>query len=102
MAQLTNERVAYHNGEIKPESRVLVSFRDRGFKFGEAVFDTARTVRHKPFRLEEHVDRLFRSMRYLQIDAVSAVTRWCRSPTRCWSATCTSSLRTRTTGCFSG
>ena len=69
MAQLTNERVAYHNGEIKPESRVLVSFRDRGFKFGEAVFDTARTVRHKPFRLEEHVDRLFRSMRYLQIDA---------------------------------
>ena len=69
MTQRTNERVAYHNGEIKPESRVLVSFRDRGFTMGEAVFDTARTVRHKPFKLEEHVDRLFRSMRYLQIDA---------------------------------
>ena len=69
MTQRANERVAYHNGEIKPESRVLVSFRDRGFKFGEAVFDTARTVRHKPFKLAEHVDRLFRSMRYLQIDA---------------------------------
>ena len=69
MNQRTNERVAYHNGEIKPESRVLVSFRDRGFTMGEAVFDTARTVRHKPFMLEEHVDRLFRSMRYLQIDA---------------------------------
>ena len=69
MIQRANERVAYHNGEIKPESRVLVSFRDRGFKFGEAVFDTARTVRHKPFKLAEHVDRLFRSMRYLRIDA---------------------------------
>ena len=69
MVQHANERVAYHNGEIKPESRVLVSFRDRGFKYGEAVFDTARTVRHKPFKLEEHIDRLFRSMRYLQIDA---------------------------------
>ena len=69
MIQRTNERVAYHNGEIKPESRVLVSFRDRGFKFGEAVFDTARTVGHKPFKLGEHVDRLFQSMRYLQIDA---------------------------------
>ena len=69
MIQRTNERIAYHNGEIKPESRVLVSFRDRGFKFGEAVFDTARTIRHKPFKLEEHVDRLFQSMRYLQIDA---------------------------------
>ena len=36
----SNERVAFHNGEIKPESSVLVSFRDRGFKYGEAVFDT--------------------------------------------------------------
>ena len=69
MTRRTNERVAYHNGEIKPESRVLVSFRDRGFKFGEAVFDTARTVRHRPFKLVEHVDRLYRSMRYLRIGA---------------------------------
>ena len=64
----SNERVAFHNGVIKPESQVLVSFRDRGFKYGEAVFDTARTVRHEPFRLEEHVSRLFRSMRYLRIN----------------------------------
>ena len=69
MARRTNERVAYHNGEIKPESRVLVSFRDRGFKFGGAVFDTARTVRHTPFKLVEHVERLYRSMRSLRIDA---------------------------------
>ena len=70
MSDLANERVAYLNGEIIPESRVLVSFRDRGFKYGEAVFDTARTVRHKPFKLEEHVHRLFRSMKYLSIDAL--------------------------------
>ena len=55
MTRRSNERVAYHNGEIKPESRVLVSFRDRGFKFGEAVFDTARTIRHKPFKLGEGI-----------------------------------------------
>jgi branched-chain amino acid aminotransferase len=66
--QRQNERVAYHNGRIIPESEVLVSFRDRGFIFGDAVFDTARTFRHKPFRLKEHVDRLYRSLRYLQID----------------------------------
>ena len=69
MNPLANERVAYFNGEIVPESRVLVPFRDRGFKYGEAVFDTARTVRHKPFLLREHVRRLTRSMRYLGIDA---------------------------------
>ena len=63
-----NERVAYYNGRILPESEVLLPFRDRGFIFGDAVFDTARTFRHKPFRLKEHVDRLFRSLKYLQID----------------------------------
>jgi len=63
-----NERVAYHNGRILPESEVLISFRDRGFLFGDAVFDTARTFAHKPFRLKEHVDRLFHSLYYLRID----------------------------------
>ncbi len=62
------ERVAYHNGEIKPESQVVVSFRDRGFKYGDAVFDATRTFGGRPFRLEAHVERLYRSLRYLQID----------------------------------
>jgi branched-chain amino acid aminotransferase len=69
MPERPNERVVYMNGEIVPESRALVSFRDRGFKYGEAVFDSTRTVRHRPFKLEEHVRRLFRSMRYLGLDA---------------------------------
>jgi branched-chain amino acid aminotransferase len=63
-----NERVAYYKGRILPESEVLLPFRDRGFIFGDAVFDTARTFRHKPFRLKEHVERLYRSLRYLRID----------------------------------
>ena len=69
MSGLTNERVAYFNGEYMPESQVLIPFRDRGFKYGEAVFDTTRTVRHKTFRLSDHISRLFRSMRYLGIDS---------------------------------
>jgi branched-chain amino acid aminotransferase len=69
MAERPNERVAYFNGELVPESRVLISFRDRGFKYGEAVFDSTRTVSHKPFLLEQHVYRLLRSMRYLGLSA---------------------------------
>ncbi|MBT7645952.1 MAG: hypothetical protein HN768_02745, partial [Rhodospirillaceae bacterium] len=52
-----------------PESEVTVSFRDRGFKYGEAVYDATRTVKHKPFKLHEHIERLFCSMRYLEFDA---------------------------------
>jgi len=63
-----NERVAYLNGEIVPESKATISIRDRGFLLGDAVFDTTRTFGHKIFRLEEHLDRLFRSLKYLRID----------------------------------
>jgi branched-chain amino acid aminotransferase len=68
MAELVNERIAYHNGAYLPESRVLLPFRDRGFLYGDAVFDTTRTFRHRIFRLAEHVDRLYRSLRYVRID----------------------------------
>ena len=65
---LANERVAYFNGEIMPESRVLIPFRDRGYKFGDAAFDVARTFGGKAFKLREHVARLYRSLKYLRID----------------------------------
>jgi len=68
MTALANERVAYFNGKIVPESDVLVPFRDRGFMAGDAAFDTARTFKHRIFKLKEHIDRLYRSLRYLQID----------------------------------
>ena len=62
------DRIAYHNGRFVPERDVLVPFRDRGFKYGDAVFDTTRTFGGKIFKLAEHVDRLYRSLRYLRID----------------------------------
>jgi len=68
MTALANERVAYFNGKIMPESDVLIPFRDRGFMAGDAAFDTARTFNHRLFKLKEHIDRLYRSLRYLQID----------------------------------
>lgn len=68
MATLANERVAYFNGKIVPESDVLIPFRDRGFMAGDAVFDTARTVKHRIFKLKEHIDRLYNSLRYIQVD----------------------------------
>jgi branched-chain amino acid aminotransferase len=62
------DRIAYFNGRFVPERDVLVPFRDRGFKYGDAVFDTTRTFGHRIFKLREHVERLYRSLRYLRID----------------------------------
>jgi branched-chain amino acid aminotransferase len=68
MTQRLNERVVYFNGNIIPESRALLSFRDRSFRFGDGAFDTTRTFGHVIFKLEEHIDRFYRSARYLDLD----------------------------------
>jgi len=65
---LGNERVAWFNGKFVRESEVVIPFRDQGFLRGDAVFDMTRSFNGKAFRIEEHVARLYRSLRYLDID----------------------------------
>jgi len=61
------ERIVYFNGKYIPEGQAVVPFRDRSFKYGDGVFDMTRTFGHKIFKIEEHVDRLFNSLNYLDI-----------------------------------
>ncbi|MDE0389736.1 MAG: aminotransferase class IV, partial [Rhodospirillales bacterium] len=68
VVERANERVCYFNGEIVPESRALVSFRDRSFRYGDGAFDTTRTFGHRLFKLEEHIVRFYKTLRYLRID----------------------------------
>jgi branched-chain amino acid aminotransferase len=60
--------IVFFNGELKPENEVGISIRDRGFIYGDAVFDATRTFNGRPFRLREHVRRLYNSLRYVRID----------------------------------
>lgn len=62
------ERIVYLNGAFVPESEAKVSVLDSGFNAGDGVYDVTRTFRHKPFKLREHTDRLFRSLQYTRID----------------------------------
>ena len=65
---LANERVAWFNGKIVRESEVMIPFRDQGFLRGDAVFDMTRSFNGRAFRLKEHVARLYRSLKYLDLD----------------------------------
>ena len=60
--------IAYFNGEWVPNSEVKIDSNDRGFLVGDTVFDVERTFNGKGFRLKEHVDRLYRSLKYARID----------------------------------
>ncbi|MFZ1428662.1 MAG: aminotransferase class IV [Geminicoccaceae bacterium] len=46
---------------------MLLSFRDRGFLYGDAVCDTTRTFVHRLFKLPDHIERLYCSLGYVRI-----------------------------------
>ncbi len=62
------ENIVFFNGELKPESEVGIPIRDRGFIYGDAVFDATRTFNGTPFRLRDHIHRLYDSLSYLRIE----------------------------------
>lgn len=65
---LANTRVAWFNGTIMPERNVLIPYRDKSWKVGDGAFDMTRTFNGAIFRLKEHIDRFYRSLRYVRID----------------------------------
>jgi len=68
MPARTNERVAWFNGEFVAESAVRIPFRDSSWVYGDGGFDMTRSFGHRLFKVKEHVDRLYRSLKYLRID----------------------------------
>lgn len=52
----------YLNGAFMPESDARVSVDDRGFLFGDAVYEVIRLYGGQPFRLADHLARLERSL----------------------------------------
>lgn len=63
-----NERVLWMNGSFIPESQAMVPVRELSFIHGDGAFDMTRTFRHRIFRLEEHIDRFYKSLRSLRLD----------------------------------
>jgi branched-chain amino acid aminotransferase len=68
MTVRTNERLAWFNGEFMPEREVRIPFRDLSWVYGDGCFDMTRSFGHRLFKVQEHVDRLYRSLKYLRID----------------------------------
>ncbi|MEF8851456.1 MAG: aminotransferase class IV [Haloarculaceae archaeon] len=59
------------NGGLVPEREATVSVRDRGFMYGDGVFETLRAYGGEPFEWREHRERLGRTAERLGLaDAV--------------------------------
>jgi branched-chain amino acid aminotransferase len=51
-------RLAVIEGELRQPEEATISVYDRGFLYGDSVFETVRTYGGKIFALDEHLDRL--------------------------------------------
>jgi branched-chain amino acid aminotransferase len=65
---LANQRIAFFNGKYVPEREVVVPFRDRSFTRGDGAFDMTGSFNGRIFKIKEHIERFYRSLKYVAID----------------------------------
>ncbi len=68
--------IAYFNGELLPLDRIAISPLDRGFIFGDGVYEVIPVYGGQLFRGREHFRRLQRSMDEIQLANPHTVDGW--------------------------
>ena len=63
--------LAYLNGKILPIEEAMVPIEDRGYQFGDAVYEYIASYNGRLFCIEKHLDRLERSMQGLSFPPVA-------------------------------
>ncbi len=65
---MSSDPLIYLNGDIVEYAEARISPFDRGFLWGDGVYEITPCFDGRPFRLGDHIDRLYRSLRYVRID----------------------------------
>jgi len=63
--------LAYVNGVFLPIEKAMVPVEDRGYQFGDAVYEYIASYNGRLFFMEAHLDRLHRSLNELAFPAIS-------------------------------
>ena len=69
----TPARQVYFNGRFVAEADARISIYDSALMFGDMVFEMTRSFNRVQFKLREHIERLFSSMRMLRISVPLSV-----------------------------
>ena len=62
------EQLVYINGEFLPQSEAKVSVLDRGYLYGDGVFEGIRGYNGRIFRLDQHLERLYRGAKAIALE----------------------------------
>ena len=63
-----DEPIVYLSGRMVPASQASMKIYDGGIVLGATTTECTRTFKHKLYRIEDHVARLFRSLKYMRLD----------------------------------
>ena len=66
----------YLNGSFIPIEDARISVLDRGFVFGDGVYEVIPVYSHRPFRLTEHLSRLQKSLDAIQLKNPNTDIEW--------------------------
>lgn len=73
---VVGDPVVYVNGEYVPLSKACISVLDRGFIFGDGIYEVVPIYGNQPFRMQEHLNRLDRSLAKLEITPPMTREQW--------------------------
>jgi len=73
---MSDDSLCYLNGEFAPLASARVPVLDRGFIFGDGVYEVVPIYRKKPFRVEQHLARLHRSLAETRIENPHSPAEW--------------------------
>ncbi|BCX80764.1 D-alanine transaminase [Methylomarinovum caldicuralii] len=71
-----NDTRAYLNGQFLPLSQARVPVLDRGFLFGDGVYEVIPAYGGRLFRLDQHLERLENSLRAIRLEPPLTRAQW--------------------------
>jgi len=71
-----DDSLCYLNGQYVPLASATIAVLDRGFIFGDGVYEVVPVYHKRPFRLEQHLNRLQRSLAEVRIGNPRTPEQW--------------------------
>ncbi len=71
-----SQNIVYINGQFMPKEKAQVSVMDRGFLYGDGVYEVIPVYNGKLFLFEEHIKRLNYSLEQIRLDVDWSKQQW--------------------------
>ena len=65
---MSQQELVYLNGQLVPSNQASIAIYDAAVVLGATLTDMERTFNHQIFKLEQHIERFYRSCKFARIE----------------------------------